>query len=143
MLEPLTLTLHVPVRADRYILTCVHGLKSPSEHFDICRYISFSTSSTRSGFAQRMSHVRSTNNSSRHFYFNRLPRLWNSLPPINLEQSIPTIKNHLFMTILHRILYPQTLVPFIYFAPALVVLASLLHLGFNTLIFVFYFCMFG
>ena len=32
--------------------------------------------------------------------------------------------------------FAQTLVPFIYFAPALVVLASLLHLGFNTLIFV-------
>ena len=30
---------------------------------------------------------------ARHFYFNRLPRLWNSLPIIDLSLSVHTIRN--------------------------------------------------
>ena len=33
------------------------------------------------------------NKQTKHFYFNRLPRLWNSLPPIDLNQSHDTIMN--------------------------------------------------
>ena len=36
----------------------------------------------------RIVHTRSSNNSSGHFYFNHLPRLWNALPSINLELPI-------------------------------------------------------
>ena len=31
-------------------------------------------------------------NSARHFYFNRIPRLWNSLPTFDLDQSVSSIK---------------------------------------------------
>ena len=33
-----------------------------------------------------------SNNRLNFFYFNRVVRLWNSLPIIDLEESIPTIK---------------------------------------------------
>ena len=43
-----------------------------------------------------MHHTGSNTNSSRNFYFNRLPSLWNILPPINLQLSVQSIKDHLF-----------------------------------------------
>lgn len=42
-----------------------------------------------------MIHKHSATNSARHIYFNRLPRLWNSLPPFDLDISINKIKSHL------------------------------------------------
>jgi len=39
-----------------------------------------------------LKHVLSRTNSARHFYFNRMPRLWNSLPTIDLDQSTGSIK---------------------------------------------------
>ena len=38
---------------------------------------------------------RSSNNSSRHFYFNHIPRLWNVLPPITLDLPIYLFKSQL------------------------------------------------
>ncbi len=74
------------------ILFCVKSLKAPASHFDIREYISFSTQSTRSGSHNRMCHSRSFSQLSHHFLFNRIPRLWNSFPPLDLELSITTIK---------------------------------------------------
>ena len=42
--------------------------------------MSFSSTSTRSSANFKLYHYKSSTNSCRHFYFNRLPRLWNSLP---------------------------------------------------------------
>ena len=53
------------------------SLSYPSAAFDIRNFISFSTNPYRH---YNLLHVICTNNSSRHFYFSRLPRLWNSLP---------------------------------------------------------------
>ena len=39
-----------------------------------------------------MSHCRSMSNNTPYAYFNRLPRIWNSLPPINVNLSSNTIK---------------------------------------------------
>jgi len=39
-----------------------------------------------------LKHSLSRTNSARHFYFNRMPRLWNSLPTIDLDQSTGSIK---------------------------------------------------
>ena len=77
------------------ILFCVHMLKSPTRGFNILDYIKFSDSCTRSSGARKMVHNLSINNSSRHFYYNRLPRLWNSLLPLDLTESTATIKRHL------------------------------------------------
>ena len=68
------------------------SLKSPSAHFDIRKFVTFSENSTRSGAHRKMVHVGSMNLTTANAYFMRLPRLWNSLPRIDLEQSIPTIK---------------------------------------------------
>ena len=48
-------------------------LKSPSSSFNINNYVSFASSSTRSSANAKLLHTKSTTNSSRHFYFNRLP----------------------------------------------------------------------
>ncbi len=82
------------------IMLCVKSLTSPTRDFNILEFVHFSKGGTRSSTAKRMSHNQSTNNSARHFFFNRLPRLWNSLPPLDLELSLPTIKQHL-----HNFLY--------------------------------------
>ena len=78
------------------ILFCVNMLKSPTRGFNILDYIKFSDSCTRSTGARKMVHNLSSNNSSRHFYYNRLPRLWNSLPPLDLSKSTATIYSPCF-----------------------------------------------
>ena len=69
-------------------------LKNPSESFDIFKYVSFGTSSTRSG-SRKLRHKGSNSNSQRHFYFHRLIRLWNFLPIVDLSLSAPVIKSKL------------------------------------------------
>ena len=40
----------------------------------------------------KLQHISDTNVSSSNFYFNRLPRIWNVLPIIDYNLSLPTIK---------------------------------------------------
>ena len=77
----------------RDIMFFVNSLKSPTDSFDISSYISFSNSSTRSTMTCKLNHAVSQSVAHRHFYFNRLPRLWNSLPPIDLDASSYYIKS--------------------------------------------------
>ena len=77
------------------VMFCVKNLKSPTRGFKLDDYLTFRRSGTRSSTAMKMSHKLSSNNSTRHFYLNRLPRLWNSLPPINLMKSADLIKHQL------------------------------------------------
>lgn len=70
-------------------------LKLPPGNFDVCKYVKFCSSSTRSATYHKLIHSKSKDNITRHQFFNRLPRLWNSLPPIDLSLSISTIKSHL------------------------------------------------
>lgn len=84
----------------RDIMFCVKSLKSPSRDFNIKDFVTFSSGSTRSSAAMKMLHTHCSTNSARHFYFFRLPRLWNKLPPIDLDSSIETIRTHL-----HAFLY--------------------------------------
>ncbi len=65
----------------------VTSKKNASLHFDISQYISEHSTlslSTRSKSAFKLKHMHSSTNTYRHFYFNRLPRLWNFLPPETL-----------------------------------------------------------
>ena len=71
------------------VMFLVKSLKNHSPCFRITDYISFSHSSTRSSSTNKLQHIHSRNNYIKNFYFNRLPRIWNSLPPIDL--SLPTI----------------------------------------------------
>jgi len=73
------------------IMFFVKFFKAPTESFNILNYLKFTTSITRSSTV-KLVHIRSPNNSSRHFYFNRFPHLWNALPSINLDLLIYVIK---------------------------------------------------
>ena len=70
----------------------IKSYKSHSHHFDINNYISFSHSSTRSSSNNKLTHIKSTCNLDRHFYFCRLPRQWNALPIINLNYPSTRLK---------------------------------------------------
>ena len=63
-----------------------------TDTFNIYDHVTFHTGSTCSSTHLKMKHVLSRTNSARHFYFNRMPRLWNSLPTIDLDQSTGSIK---------------------------------------------------
>ena len=65
------------------------------KHFNICNYVKFCESNTRSAASLKMIHHRSSSNIFHNSYFYRLPCLWNSLPPIDLTLSITTIKHKL------------------------------------------------
>jgi len=74
------------------IMFFINNIKNPTPSFNISSCISFSHSGTRSA-GLRLKHNISYANKQRHFYFNRICRLWNSLPIINLNLSILTTKN--------------------------------------------------
>jgi len=70
------------------ILFTVTNLKSPCKDFDISEFVYFSSHSTRSSQGMKMSHKRAKNNISKHTFFNRIPRLWNAVLPIDVEKSM-------------------------------------------------------
>ena len=69
------------------ILFFVASIKNPTKSFDISEYVIFCSGSTRSSVGFKLVHSFSRNNKIKHFYFHRLPRLWNSLPTIDINQS--------------------------------------------------------
>ena len=73
----------------------IKSYKSASSHFNINDYINFRTSITRSSTSHKMIHQCSFSTLLYHFYFCRLPQLWNSLPPIDL--TLPTTKIVVFL----------------------------------------------
>ena len=77
------------------IIFFVKCIKQPTKYFNIKEFVSFSTSNTRSSTSLKLRHSVSRNNYLSHFYFNRLPRLWNSLPCIETDLSIATIRSKL------------------------------------------------
>ncbi len=75
------------------IMFFVNSLKNHIQTASILNYISISNVNTKSSDKTTLCHVRSSNCKSRHFYFNRLPRLWNRLPAFDLIQSSQCIKS--------------------------------------------------
>ena len=76
------------------ILFLVKSLKSPTPAFNILNYVTFNTSTTRSGTFNKLIHNFTSTSHAHHFYFNRIVRLWNSLPYIDLSLSIDTINQN-------------------------------------------------
>ena len=86
------------------ILFFITSIKNPTKCFNILHHVTFSTASTRSSSKCKLVHNLSRTNRDRHFYFSRLPRLWNSLPTIDLNQSMSSIKcklKHFFWSHFH------------------------------------------
>ena len=75
-----------------FFLKC---LKEPSPNFDILNYVFFCDGSTRSSTFRKLKHNVTSNNSIRFYYFNRLPLLYNSLPPLDLSLSLNSLKSHI------------------------------------------------
>ena len=78
------------------IIFFIQSYQHPSMCFNIAEYIQFSTSNTRLSSSQKMIHHKCSSNIAQNFYFHRLPRLWNSLPRIDLSFPIYTIKRKLY-----------------------------------------------
>lgn len=77
------------------ILFFVKSIKNPSASFNIRNYVDFCQLSTRSSANNKLKHVFSSTNKQSNFYFKRLPRIYNALPPLDLKQSFITIKVYL------------------------------------------------
>jgi len=74
------------------VMFIIRSLKGPTDAFNIYDHVTFHTGSTRSSTHLKLKHVLSRTNSARHLYFNRMPRLWNSLPTTDLDQSTDSVK---------------------------------------------------
>ena len=76
------------------VLLFVKLVKFPPDNFSIFTYISFVSSSTRSSSSNKIKSLLSIphTNTVGQFYFNRLPRIWNALPSLNLDESFPKLK---------------------------------------------------
>ena len=74
-----------------FFIKCI---KDPPDNFNILDYVSFSTNNTRSASSNKLVPNFSYYRSSRHFYFNRIIRLWNKLPVnlFSMSDSLPSIK---------------------------------------------------
>ena len=73
----------------------IKSYKYPSNYFNVNDYIFSSFVSTRSSTGFKLQHISSSSNLSHNFYFCRLPRLWNSLPSIDISLSVNVIKQKL------------------------------------------------
>ena len=74
------------------IMLLVKHIKYPDNRLRIFDHITFTTSRNRSSTYCKLSYKRSRTIKSRHFYFNKVRRLWNGLSPIDLSHSIMSIK---------------------------------------------------
>ena len=71
-------------------------MKFPTSYFDISKYIRFSNYSTRATSVLKLNYSNSPTSSTYPYsFFNRIIRLWNTAPVIDLSLSIDTIKRHL------------------------------------------------
>jgi len=59
------------------LMFLIKSLKSSSDYFNIRDHITFTSNSTRSGSYHKLIHTRTTSAAQRHFYFNRIVRLYN------------------------------------------------------------------
>ena len=78
------------------ILFFVKCLQDPEDNLNISSFVSFSNSS-RSSRTNKLSYKLCHTTAYRHFYFNRLVRLWNTLPAgiIDLSLSYTSVKQSL------------------------------------------------
>ena len=77
------------------IMFLVKSVKFPSGHFNIHEFVQFCSHPTRAGHSFKLKHLLCRSNYERNFYFNRIPRLWNSLPFLDITLSLSVIKSKL------------------------------------------------
>jgi len=84
------------------ILFAIKSLKSPTNQFNINNFISFNSSTTRSGASNKLLIPQHLNNTARHSYFHHLPSLWNAMPIMDMNLSYVTLKYKLLMESLYN-----------------------------------------
>ena len=97
------------------ILFLVKNFQSP-QNLDILKFISFSTTNTRSGTKIKLRQKLTRTSTTRHSYFNQVVNLWNSLPTIDIYLPLNSVKQNCmiyFGTISSQHLILTTLVPII------------------------------
>ena len=77
------------------IMFFIKSYKSPHPGFNITNYITFVTGNTQLATHRKLNQTRSSDNITKNFYVNRLPRVWNHLPVIDLDISVVTTKKKL------------------------------------------------
>ena len=77
------------------VMFFIKSLRNHHDGFIINNYTKFVTGNTCSASSNKLHQTRSTNNINNNFYFNRLPRIWNALPTIDLNEHPTRIKNKL------------------------------------------------
>ena len=77
------------------LLYLVKQLKQPQADLQIYNYVTFASSKTRFSQQHKLSVSFSRTSSVKHFYFHRIVTLWNSLPHIDLDQPLITIKHQI------------------------------------------------
>jgi len=75
------------------VLFLVKQMKNPSDNFNIFDHVGFVKSCTRSATKHHLIHNFTRTSAARHFYFNRVVRIWNHLPEICLDDSFAVIKH--------------------------------------------------
>ena len=77
------------------IMFLVKCLQDPHDCMNIRSHVSFSPSGTRAGSGNKLKYEYRRTSNGRHFYFNRIVRLWNKLPSscIDLTKSFATVRH--------------------------------------------------
>ena len=75
----------------------ISSLQYSSDHFDIFQFIQFTSNNTRASSAGKLRCIlpHSSTNFIHFFYFNRVVKIWNSLPIINRSLPTSTIKSQI------------------------------------------------
>ena len=76
-----------------YLVKCI---KHPPDNFELMDYITFATSNTRFGTSNKLKYNFRRTVSTKHFYFNRIVKLWNFVPPIDTSLTFHSIKSNVF-----------------------------------------------
>ena len=71
----------------------IKSTQHPSNHFS--NYVNFCHNPTRSSTSNKLQHNFTSSNKQSNFYFNRLPRTYNSLQVLDLNQPLSTINSQL------------------------------------------------
>ena len=95
----------------------VKSLKEPTNHFDIYQYVYFANNSTRSASFSKLVHRKPASSTHQHFYFNRIVRLWNHMPTVDLTLSTDLIKLTVFLW--NRFISTFNSVLIMWYAPAI------------------------
>ena len=91
-LELLPLMLWFELQDVLFLVKCI---KEPMDNVNIFNYVEFVSTNTRAASSNKLKHKRCHFSSTHHFYFNRIVRVWNSFPYIDLSLSFQCIKKHL------------------------------------------------